>query len=82
MGVPPDAADVDGVADLASVPGAGGGPVLNVVDGRTGNTTTNLLALPGADAYYARCLSLPLFAAMTEDDVARVAAALTAALAR
>lgn len=40
------------------------------------------LALPGADAYYARCLSLPLFAAMTEDDVARVAAALAAALAR
>lgn len=40
------------------------------------------LALPGADAYYARCLSLPLFAAMTEDDVARVTAALAAALAR
>ena len=39
------------------------------------------LDLPGADAYYARCLSLPLFAAMTEGDVARVAAALTAALA-
>ncbi len=38
------------------------------------------LALPGADAYYARCLSLPLFAAMTENDVERVAAALTAAL--
>ncbi len=36
--------------------------------------------LPGADAYYARCLSLPLFASMTVDDVARVAAALKAAL--
>jgi dTDP-4-amino-4,6-dideoxygalactose transaminase len=36
--------------------------------------------LPGADAYYARCLSLPLFAAMTEEDVVRVVAALTAAL--
>lgn len=37
--------------------------------------------LPGADAYYESCLSLPLFAAMTEDDVARVALALKAALA-
>lgn len=36
--------------------------------------------LPGADAYYARCLSLPLFAAMTEDDVARVVTALSAAI--
>jgi len=25
--------------------------------------------LPGADAYYKRALSLPLFASMTEDDV-------------
>ncbi len=32
--------------------------------------------LPGADAYYARCLSIPLFPAMAEDDVERVAAAL------
>lgn len=37
--------------------------------------------LPGADAYYDSCLSLPLFAAMTEGDVERVARALTAALA-
>jgi dTDP-4-amino-4,6-dideoxygalactose transaminase len=36
--------------------------------------------LPGAEAYYARCLSLPLFAAMDESDVARVAEALSAAL--
>ena len=36
--------------------------------------------LPGADAYYARCLSLPLFPAMTERDVDRVVAALTQAL--
>jgi UDP-4-amino-4,6-dideoxy-N-acetyl-beta-L-altrosamine transaminase len=28
--------------------------------------------LPGAEAYYARCLSLPLFPAMTDSDVARV----------
>lgn len=35
---------------------------------RYGETT-----LPGADAYYARCLSLPLYAAMTEADVDRVA---------
>ncbi len=28
--------------------------------------------LPGADAYYARCLSLPLFPAMTDADVSRV----------
>ncbi len=33
-------------------------------------------ALPGADRYYARCLSLPLFATMTEDHVVRVVAAL------
>ena len=32
--------------------------------------------LPGADAYYARCLSLPVLPAMTDDDVARVVAAL------
>lgn len=37
--------------------------------------------LPGADAYYARCLSLPLFASMSEDDVERVCTALAAALA-
>jgi UDP-4-amino-4,6-dideoxy-N-acetyl-beta-L-altrosamine transaminase len=29
-------------------------------------------SLPGAESYYAQALSLPLFAAMTEDDVARV----------
>lgn len=34
--------------------------------------------LPGARAYYDRVLSLPLFPAMTEEDVARVAAALAA----
>lgn len=33
-------------------------------------------ALPGADAYYRAALSLPLFPAMTDDDVDRVAAAL------
>jgi len=33
-------------------------------------------ALPGADAYYARCLSLPLFAGMEAGDVDRVAGAL------
>lgn len=39
------------------------------------------LSLPGADAYYAGCLSLPLSADMTEDDVHRVVGALAAALA-
>ena len=34
------------------------------------------LSLPGADAYHARCLSLPLFVGMTGDDVTRVAQAL------
>jgi dTDP-4-amino-4,6-dideoxygalactose transaminase len=38
------------------------------------------LALPGAEAWYARCLSLPLYPAMAEADVARVVAALRAAL--
>ncbi len=33
--------------------------------------------LPGADLYYARALSLPLFAAMVEDDVVRVVSTLT-----
>jgi len=33
-------------------------------------------SLPGADAYYARCLSLPLFPSMRDEDVSRVAAAL------
>ena len=34
------------------------------------------LALPGAEAYYARALSLPLFPAMVEADVERVVGAL------
>jgi dTDP-4-amino-4,6-dideoxygalactose transaminase len=38
--------------------------------------------LPGADAYYARCLSLPLFPSMTDGDVDRVVAALARALKR
>jgi UDP-4-amino-4,6-dideoxy-N-acetyl-beta-L-altrosamine transaminase len=33
--------------------------------------------LPGADSYYARCLSLPLFAGMRDTDVERVVATLT-----
>lgn len=33
-------------------------------------------ALPGAEAYYARCLSLPLFPAMADADVDRVVSAL------
>lgn len=33
-------------------------------------------SLPGAQAYYDRCLSLPLYAGMTEDDVDRVVSAL------
>lgn len=36
-------------------------------------------ALPGAEAYYARCLSLPFFPQMTEADVARVVGALVQA---
>jgi UDP-4-amino-4,6-dideoxy-N-acetyl-beta-L-altrosamine transaminase len=38
------------------------------------------LSLPGANAYYERCLSLPLFPAMTDGDVDRVVAALAHAL--
>lgn len=38
------------------------------------------MTLPGADAYYSRCLSLPLFPAMAAGDVNRVVDALTAAL--
>jgi UDP-4-amino-4,6-dideoxy-N-acetyl-beta-L-altrosamine transaminase len=38
------------------------------------------LELPGADAYYARCLSLPLFPAMADCDVDRVVEALTSLL--
>jgi dTDP-4-amino-4,6-dideoxygalactose transaminase len=34
------------------------------------------LSLPGADAWYARCLSLPLYPAMEDGDVARVVTAL------
>lgn len=37
--------------------------------------------LPGAEAYYRQVLSLPIFPDMTEDDVARVAAALRQILA-
>jgi len=38
------------------------------------------LSLPGADAYYRHCLSLPLFPAMADADVERVVAALSEAL--
>jgi dTDP-4-amino-4,6-dideoxygalactose transaminase len=38
--------------------------------------------LPGADSYYARCLSLPLFPTMSEGDVARVAGALSKVVLR
>jgi dTDP-4-amino-4,6-dideoxygalactose transaminase len=36
------------------------------------------LTLPGADAFYAACLSLPLYPGMADSDPARVAAALAA----
>src|SRR3546814_13268597 len=38
------------------------------------------LTLPGAERYYARTLSLPLFAAMAESDVDRAVEALTKVL--
>jgi dTDP-4-amino-4,6-dideoxygalactose transaminase len=38
------------------------------------------LTLPGADAYYARCLSLPLFPSMTDADVDKVVAAVTSVI--
>ena len=34
------------------------------------------LYLPGAEAYYARCLSIPFFPSMSDDDVERVASAI------
>jgi dTDP-4-amino-4,6-dideoxygalactose transaminase len=39
-------------------------------------TRYDALSLPGADAYYRRTLSLPLFVGMTDADIDRVAAAL------
>ena len=39
------------------------------------------LDLPFADAFYRRCLSLPMFPAMNDDDVSRVAGALSALVA-
>ena len=39
-------------------------------------------ARPGADHYYARTLSLPMFPAMTDDDVTHVVIELARALAR
>jgi UDP-4-amino-4,6-dideoxy-N-acetyl-beta-L-altrosamine transaminase len=38
------------------------------------------LDLPGAESWYARCLSLPLYPGMADEDVAHVAAALRSAL--
>jgi len=38
------------------------------------------LDLPGAAAWYRRCLSLPLFPAMADDDVGRVVVALARTL--
>jgi UDP-4-amino-4,6-dideoxy-N-acetyl-beta-L-altrosamine transaminase len=40
------------------------------------------LGLPGADAWYARCLTLPLYPGMADGDVDRVVEALAAALDR
>jgi UDP-4-amino-4,6-dideoxy-N-acetyl-beta-L-altrosamine transaminase len=40
------------------------------------------ITLPGADAYYTRALSLPLFPSMTDDDVSRVIQALAEVLKR
>lgn len=40
------------------------------------------LELPGADAYYARCLSLPFFPALTDGDAERIAEALGRLLGR
>jgi dTDP-4-amino-4,6-dideoxygalactose transaminase len=40
------------------------------------------LTLPGAEAWYARCLSLPLFPGMDDEDPQRVADALATALGR
>lgn len=40
------------------------------------------LSLPGADAYYERALSLPLFPSMTDDDVKRVVTQLKITLGR
>jgi UDP-4-amino-4,6-dideoxy-N-acetyl-beta-L-altrosamine transaminase len=40
------------------------------------------ISLPGADAYYSRALSLPLFPSMTDTDVTRVTEALAAVLER
>jgi UDP-4-amino-4,6-dideoxy-N-acetyl-beta-L-altrosamine transaminase len=40
------------------------------------------LALPGADAWYDRCLTLPLYPTMADGDVDRVVTALAAALGR
>jgi dTDP-4-amino-4,6-dideoxygalactose transaminase len=37
-------------------------------------------SLPGAEAYYRSCLSLPLFPAMADGDVERVVGALTVTL--
>lgn len=34
------------------------------------------VSLPGADTYYAKCLSIPMFPSMSDDDVKRVSAAL------
>ena len=38
--------------------------------------------LPGADAYYERCLTLPLFATLTVDDIRKVVAALEQAVTK
>ena len=38
-------------------------------------------SLPGAEAWYARCLSLPLYPGMSDEDIDHVALALKAALA-
>ena len=46
----------------------------------TSDTSTPDLALPGADAYYSQCLSLPLYPSLTEADVDRVVETLAGVL--
>jgi dTDP-4-amino-4,6-dideoxygalactose transaminase len=38
------------------------------------------LSLPGAEAYYSKCLSIPLYPDMSDDDPARVADAMASCL--
>ena len=83
VGIDFDAAGVDRARVMAALKARGVGSQVHYIPVHRQPYYRALygdVALPGAEAYYARTLSLPLYPDLGQGDVARVAAALGAAL--